>query len=730
MAKRLLLLAAWAVAGTASDGNIDIELRERLADLERLVRNQQELIQGQQQKLQTQESRLNDMELHSPMRSAAERRLAAALPPSIYGDVPNISRAYTSEESLQGALSHVVAAVVRRACGSLLFGAAAVAFASGLSDPQTDALLEQLKAFEAEFGRYKETSALELRRAKKQSAIEQGVLTERLAVLEATERRRLHINEAEADEKIAWNEGNWTANAAAIADLQSAADHTWLILCGSLVMFMQAGFAMVEAGCCRAKNVQNILLKNLFDVCIGTLGWWALGWSIAYGRSEVKSDILVFGEENGLKVPFNGHTYYVGNFGGTGFMSAYSDGREEPSDKMMNWFFQWAFCSAAATIVSGGVAERVNFMGYALFSVLMTGIIYPVVVASTWGGGWLAEVTPVGYMDFAGSGVVHMAGGVGALVGALCAGPRIGRWEHPEKFVPHSLPLVVLGTFILWFGWYGFNCGSTLSMKDIATGMLAAQVAMNTTLAAATGGITVFLMNLRWKYDIGSFCNGILAGLVSITAPCGNVACGSAVLIGMYGGVLYQLTSWLMKRLRIDDPVDAFAVHGMCGAWGVLAAVFFDWGLGFDKFHGWKGFDCVKDDGGQCMSGAWKEALSANLLEILFVVVWVGLSSACIFLPLRLAGLLRASESDQLAGFDEVKHSPSKAYTWDAQSQEVVPSSPGADLGAMNIEDDLKPSSGPRLEPMSPHAMLNITRAGELIGLSVSPRQDGRLQSV
>mmetsp|Transcript_8328 Transcript_8328/g.22049 ORF Transcript_8328/g.22049 Transcript_8328/m.22049 type:complete len:612 (+) Transcript_8328:69-1904(+) len=611
MAKRLLLLAAWAVAGTASDGNIDIELRERLADLERLVRNQQELIQGQQQKLQTQESRLNDMELHSPMRSAADRRLAAALPPSIYGDVPNISRAYTSEESLQGALSHV-----------------------------------------------------------------------------------------------------------------------WLLLCGALVMFMQAGFAMVEAGCCRAKNVQNILLKNLFDVCIGTLGWWALGWSIAYGRSEVKSDILVFGEENGLKVPFNGHTYYVGNFGGTGFMSAYSDGREEPSDKMMNWFFQWAFCSAAATIVSGGVAERVNFMGYALFSVLMTGIIYPVVVASTWGGGWLAEVTLVSYMDFAGSGVVHMAGGVGALVGALCAGPRIGRWEHPEKFVPHSLPLVVLGTFILWFGWYGFNCGSTLSMKDIATGMLAAQVAMNTTLAAATGGITVFLMNLRWKYDIGSFCNGILAGLVSITAPCGNVACGSAVLIGMYGGVLYQLTSWLMKRLRIDDPVDAFAVHGMCGAWGVLAAVFFDWGLGFDKFHGWKGFDCVKDAGGQCMSGAWKEAFSANLLEILFVVVWVGLSSACIFLPLRLAGLLRASESDQLAGFDEVKHSPSKAYTWDAQSQEVVPSSPGADLGAMNIEDDLKPSSGPRLEPMSPHAMLNITRAGELIGLSVSPRQDGRLQSV
>merc|ERR1740138_1405681 len=222
---------------------------------------------------------------------------------------------------------------------------------------------------------------------------------------------------------------------------------------------------MLEAGTCRAKNVQNILLKNLMDVCVGTVGWYAFGWAFAYGGPF---------DDKYAKNKFIGYEQF---FGG-GFMKAGKDGTQFPSadqngGKQLSWFFQWAFCSAAATIVSGGVAERVIFPGYLVYSFLMTSFIYPVVVCWTWGYGWLAggtekQINEVGYMDFAGSGIVHMTGGVGALIGAIAAGPRKGRFDDPEsdEFSAHSVPLVVLGTFILWFGWYGFNCGSTLGLSD------------------------------------------------------------------------------------------------------------------------------------------------------------------------------------------------------------------------------------------------------------------------
>jgi len=318
--------------------------------------------------------------------------------------------------------------------------------------------------------------------------------------------------------------------------------------------------------------------------------------------------------------------------------------------------------------VSGGVAERVKLPGYVCFSFIMTAFVYPVVVAWTWGYGWLADVTSVGYMDFAGSGVVHMTGGVGALVGAICAGSRDGRWENPDEFIPHSLPLVVLGTFILWFGWYGFNCGSTLGLNTAAQGTLAAQVAMNTTVAAATCGLTVFFLmyaKIR-KYDLGAMCNGILAGLVSITAPCGNVEVGSAFAIGLLGGLIYFGASNLLKLCKVDDPIDAFAVHGACGAWGVLAAALFDWGKGFDYANGWNGWDCYRGDDGKCQSGAWTATFAANCLEILAILGWVGTLSAAMFVPLRLTGLLRASDEAQEEGMDASKHSPPKAYNLSA----------------------------------------------------------------
>lgn len=427
-----------------------------------------------------------------------------------------------------------------------------------------------------------------------------------------------------------------------IIELATAMDHMWLLICGSLVMFMQAGFAMVEAGCCRAKNVQNILMKNLSDVCIGTLGWWALGWAMAYGHDGKKG--FIPGGETG--------------FFGMGFNRDEDSGRITPNDGnlALNWFFQWAFCSAAATIVSGGVAERVRFGGYAIYSLTMTGFIYPLVVSWTWGSGWLSsEVNDINFIDFAGSGVVHLTGGTGALVGAVIAGSRNGRWDYPEEFVPHSLPLVVLGTFILWFGWYGFNCGSTLSMHDAKTGMLAAQVAMNTTISAATGGISVFtirLLILR-KYDVGGLCNGVLAGLVSITAGCSNVESGSAFCIGLIGGCVYHTASVIIRTVKIDDPIDAFPVHGACGAWGLMAAALFDWGRGFDHVHGFSGWDCMRDVvTRECMTGKGGELVAANAIMLVTIVSWSGTISALIFALLRVFGYLRATDDSQDEGMD------------------------------------------------------------------------------
>jgi len=303
-----------------------------------------------------------------------------------------------------------------------------------------------------------------------------------------------------------------------------------------------------------------------------------------------------------------------------------------------------------------------GFPGYCIFSLMMTAFVYPVVVAWTWGYGFLGANN---YMDFAGSGVVHMCGGVGALVGAAVAGPRMGRWENPDAFQSHSLPLVVLGTFILWFGWYGFNCGSTLSMPDNATGQLAAFVAMNTTIAAATGGLTVFLLRYGRlkKYDIGGFCNGILAGLVSITAPCGNVECGSAFGIAIIGALVYEGASSLMRKAKIDDPIDAFAVHGACGAWGTIAAALFDMGAGFDQYNAWSGFSCnMDDDGEECAKGVWGDGFAINLAGVGAIFAWTAFWSALIFAPLRMSGKLRASDELQEAGMDSLKHSPPKAY--------------------------------------------------------------------
>ncbi|CAJ1420821.1 unnamed protein product [Effrenium voratum] len=361
-----------------------------------------------------------------------------------------------------------------------------------------------------------------------------------------------------------------------------AIDSAWLCLCGALVMFMHAGFAMLETGSCRAKNASNVLMKNLVNVCVGTLGWWSLGWAFAYG-AEAKTNGFIGASG------FFGLDFYTQD-ATTGVITPVTCNSDGCQSTMLSWFFQWAFCTAGATIVSGGVAERVKSPTYAAYAFCMTTFIYPVIVAWSWGGGWLNSIFDVGYMDFAGSGIVHLTGGVSALAGTVVLGPRKGRFVNPEEFEAHNLPLVVLGTFALWFGWYGFNPGSTLSMSSGNMGALAAQVAMNTTLSAATGGIMVFLARyaIFGKYDVGGLCNGILAGLVSITAGCGNMESGCAVATGFVGALVYQGSSMLLQKLKIDDPVDAVPVHGFCGIWGVLAASLFDWGSGINYYHGWR----------------------------------------------------------------------------------------------------------------------------------------------
>jgi len=424
------------------------------------------------------------------------------------------------------------------------------------------------------------------------------------------------------------------------ADYNESLDTIWMLLAGMLVFFMHAGFSLLESGSVRQKNTQNILAKNLLVVTVGFLCWYFLGWPLAYG---------VDGE---VEKPnkFAGHKQIL------------MDGFLDDKTTFRNWFFQGAFCATACTIVSGAMAERTRLTGFGIYSVIMTSWIYPVIVYWGWSGKGMftytgddGESTSIiggpGYMDFAGSGLVHLVGGVGALCGALFVGPRKDRWLNEDDFVAHNIPFVVLGTFCLWFGWYGFNPGSTLSMHDEGTAHTAGIVAVNTTLAPCVAGLVVFMLRALVfsprLLDVGGFCNGILAGLVSITAGCAFVKPWETVIIGLIGGVVYQLASMALKMAKVDDVVDAFPVHGACGIWGVIALGLFgnpDEGLGGNgAFYG----------GNQ---------LGVQLFALLMIILWVGVFSVAIFLPLRVMKLLRLSDDFQDKGADLMEHSPQKAY--------------------------------------------------------------------
>ncbi len=330
-----------------------------------------------------------------------------------------------------------------------------------------------------------------------------------------------------------------------VAEVASAVDEVWLVVAAMLVMFMQAGFALVEAGFTRAKNAGNIIMKNFMDFSVGGITYWAFGFALAYGGST------------------------LGGFLAYGDLFFFNDNSQASA-----WFFQVVFAATAATIVSGAMAGRVKFTSYLIYTPFITGLIYPIVTHWVWNpDGWLAQL---GYFDFAGSGVVHMLGGACALAGVIVVGPRMGKYDRDGKPNPipgHSITLGALGVFILWFGWYGFNAGSTLAAvgADIAT------PAVTTTLAACGGAVgamfTAWLV--KGKPDVGFTINGVLAGLVGITAGTASVGFGLAIVTGMIAGVIMVGSVIGLERIGIDDPVGAISVHGTAGLWGVLAVAVF-----------------------------------------------------------------------------------------------------------------------------------------------------------
>ena len=394
-----------------------------------------------------------------------------------------------------------------------------------------------------------------------------------------------------------------------IAEVQSHADYVWTLIAAFLVFFMQAGFAMVEAGLTRCKNTVNILMKNLMDFSVGSIAFWAIGFG------------LMFGVTNGY-------------FGTDGFF--FSDFAKDGDTWVFAfWMFQVVFAATAATIVSGAMAERTKFVGYLIYSFIVSALIYPVFGSWAWGslfhgGGWLEGL---GFIDFAGSSVVHSVGGWAALAGAIVLGPRIGKYGpdgKPRAIPGHNLTLAALGTFILWFGWFGFNPGSTTAAtKDTAL------IAVNTNLAAAAGSIAA--MFTAWiifkKPEATMTFNGALAGLVAITSPCANVSPLSAIILGLIAGVLVVLSVMFFDKIaKVDDPVGAISVHGVCGAWGTLSAGLFD------------------------INGFSWSVVGVQALGILACFAWAFTTAFLLFKLIDKTIGLRVSKEEELDGLDVGEH--------------------------------------------------------------------------
>lgn len=412
--------------------------------------------------------------------------------------------------------------------------------------------------------------------------------------------------------------------------IELAINTIWTLVAGFLVMFMQAGFAMVELGLTRAKNASNIIMKNLMDFAIGSIVFFVIGFGIMFGDD-------LFG--------------LIGTSGFFGNLTSEALGIGVPIETFI--IFQTMFAATSATIVSGAMAERTKFSAYVIYSAVISLIIYPVVGHWIWGGGWLAKL---GMIDFAGSTVVHSVGGWASLIGAKILGPRIGKFDKngkPKAIPGHSIPFAALGVFILWFGWFGFNPGSTLSGMDSG---LIGKIAMTTNLAGAAGANVVMIITwIRYKKpDVSMTLNGALAGLVGVTAGCATVNMFGAIAIGTIAGVVVIFgVEFIEKVLKIDDPVGAISVHGICGSLGTILVGVFATETGLLYGHGFK-------------------QLGIQLLGVWSVFLWTIGTAYILFKVIKLFNGLRVDSEDEIKGLDISEHG-TEAYTdFQVKSADII----------------------------------------------------------
>ena len=407
-------------------------------------------------------------------------------------------------------------------------------------------------------------------------------------------------------------------------DPNAPVNFTWTLVAAFLVFLMQGGFAMLEGGLVRAKNVSNIMMKNLSDFAVGSLGFWAIGFPLMFGASVAG----IFGASNWL---LTGEAYDVNTY--------------------LLWIFQMVFAGTAATIASGAMAERTKFRTYYIISFLITALIYPIYGHWVWGGGWLSNLPfGLGHLDFAGSGVVHMVGGGAGLAGALLLGARIGKYDEdgkPRAIPGHSISMAVLGVFILWFGWFGFNAGSTLAATELRISV----IAVTTLLAGSAGGFAATLYT--WKKfgrpDVTMTGNGVIAGLVAITAPCAWVEAWAAVVIGLVAGFIMVESVLFFEKKGIDDPIGAVSCHLIAGIWGLISV-----GIFADGTYGIYSTEAPFVTG--LLYGGGIGQLVAQVIGVFANFVWVFGTTYVIFWVLKKTIGLRVSKKEELEGLDNAEH--------------------------------------------------------------------------
>ena len=424
-------------------------------------------------------------------------------------------------------------------------------------------------------------------------------------------------------------------SAAEVLDASILADNMFVLICAIFVVFMQAGFAMLEVGFSRMKNAGAVMAKIFINLSIAAIAFWVVGWSLVYGGDNLGGWFGGFSQ-----------TFYDMDFvGGGGEFSTFIETEEYNLLPGVDFFFQFAFAAVSLAIVWGTMLDRTKFIGYVIFGGIFIALIYPTVAHWTWGGGWLAQLdTP--FSDFAGSTIVHATGGWAALMGALILGPRIGKYSDdgtPRAIPGHSIPFVVMGAIILFIGWFGFNAGSELAADEFVM-----QIAVRTLLAGCAGAV-VATATAWWtdgKPDVSMAANGLLAGLVAITAPVGAVTSPVAILIGAVGGALVVFSVRFFDRLRIDDPVGAISVHGVCGTWGTLSIGLF--ARFDDAFLG-------RENAGLLYGGGLSQ-MGTQLTMVVVHFIFVVVASGLLFLAISKTVGLRVTREEEMAGLDTEEH--------------------------------------------------------------------------